>query len=379
MYAFAALLRFLITFVPCTGLNSLVNHTNNRHMFLFNDIIIVTSYQNSTSKISILKMNEKYAIHQVIFLDTLAIHNKSIEEPNNPCAFDLHTPDRIYTIIADSESDKRIWLEEIELALFAWHTGTHRTQAPGWQHELILGTIYSDALLGKADDMDAHIISLTKSDGTIDLSVLDAIDSSGMNCLHWACMRGHLNIVKMLVAAGCDVDILNNGLNSPLLIAASKSYDNIIRVLLDNGADVTLRNLKDRDALFMAALYGHRSKGFANTLQMLHFNNIDFDQLDSTGSAPLHECAARNLPRAVRLLVATAAKVNTKHGRTGVTPLQLACSMENPDVETIRSFLDNGAHPNWKDASGRSAFNMVLTAHSSVSSAVSDSLFVVFV
>lgn len=354
-----------------SGLHSLVNHTNTRHMFLFNDIIIVTSYQSSSSKISILKMNEKYAIHQVIYLETLAIHHKSIEEPNNPCAFDLHTPDRIYTIIADSESDKRIWLEEIELALYAWHAGTHRTHEPGWQHELILGSMYSDALLGKEEDMQNHINALTKSDGTVDLPALDAIDSSGMNCLHWACMRGHLGIVKILMNAGCDVDMLNNGLNSPLLIAASKSHDNIIRVLLDHGADVTLRNLKDRDALFMAALYGHRSKGFANTLQMLHFHSIDFDQLDSTGAAPLHECAARNLPRAVRLLVSTAAKVNTKHGRTGVTPLQLACSMENPDVETIRSFLDNGAHPNWKDASGRSAFNMVLTAHSSVSSHLS--------
>ena len=336
-------------------------------MFLFNDIIIITSYQGSSSKkINILKLSEKYAIHQALFLDKLAVHSRSTEEPTNPCAFELHMPDRVYTIIADSESDKRIWLEEIELALFAWHSGTPRVLQAGWQHELILGSIYSDAMLGTEEDMRAHIANLTSADGVVDISALDAVDGSGMNCLHWACLRGQLAIVKMLLKAGCDVDALNNGLNSPLLIAASKGHDNIIRVLLDNGADVTLRNLKDRDALFMAALYGHRSKGFANTLQMLHFNNVDFDQLDSTGSAPLHECAARNLPRAVRLLVATAAKVNTKHGRTGVTPLQLACSMENPDVETIRSFLDNGAHPNWKDASGRSAFVMVLTAHSSV-------------
>lgn len=53
-------------------------------------------------------------------------------------------------------------------------------------------------------------------------------------------------------------------------------------------------------------------------------------------------------------------------GRSGVTPLQLACSLENPDIETVRSFLENGAHPNWKDASGVSAFSMVLSAHSGV-------------
>ena len=129
---------------------------------------------------------------------------------------------------------------------------------------------------------------------------------------------------------------------------------------------MSIHNLKDRDVLFMAVLYGHRSKGLQNALQVLQTNAIDFDQVDSTGAAPLHECAARNLSRPVFMLVEGGANVNSKHGRSGVTPLQLACSLENPDIETIRSFLENGAHPNWKDASGKSAFNMVLNAHSGV-------------
>eukprot|EP00602_Paraphysomonas_sp_CaronLab_P005784 CAMPEP_0185033330 /NCGR_PEP_ID=MMETSP1103-20130426/22140_1 /TAXON_ID=36769 /ORGANISM="Paraphysomonas bandaiensis, Strain Caron Lab Isolate" /LENGTH=729 /DNA_ID=CAMNT_0027569553 /DNA_START=153 /DNA_END=2342 /DNA_ORIENTATION=+ len=348
------------------SLNCIVNHTNSRHMFLFNDILIITSCQNTTTKkLSILKMSEKYAIHQVLPLDRMAIHSKSIEEPDNPCAFDVHMPERVYTIIAESESDKRIWLEEIELAIYAWHAGTPRAMEPGWQHEAILGTLWSDALLGNLEGVRGHLEALSQSDPDTVLDIINAADSSGMNPLHWAALRGHFKIIKLLLEAGCEVDALNNGLNSPLLIAASRGHDSAIRLLLDRGADVTLRNLKDRDVLFMAALYGHVSKGLGNTLQMLHFNNVNFDQLDSTGSAPLHECAARNLSRPVRLLVLAGAHVNTKHGRTGVTPLQLACSVENPDVETVRSFLDNGAHPNWKDASGRSAFNMVLYAHSS--------------
>mmetsp|Transcript_13242 Transcript_13242/g.19951 ORF Transcript_13242/g.19951 Transcript_13242/m.19951 type:complete len:734 (+) Transcript_13242:86-2287(+) len=348
------------------SLNCIVNHTNSRHMFLFNDILIITSYQNTSSKkISILKMSEKYAIHQVLSLDRMAIHSKSIEEPDNPCAFDVHMPERVYTIIAESESDKRIWLEEIELAIYAWHAGTPRATEPGWQHEVVLGTLYSDCLLGNYDGVQGYLEAMSQSDPESVVDIINTPDASGMNPLHWAALRGHFDVIKLLLDSGCEVDALNNGLNSPLLIAASRGHDSVIRLLLDRGADVTLRNLKDRDVLFMAALYGHVSKGLGNTLQMLHFHNVDFDQLDSTGSAPLHECAARNLSRPVRLLVMAGAHVNTKHGRTGMTPLQLACSVENPDVETVRSFLDNGAHPNWKDASGRSAFNMVLYAHSS--------------
>jgi len=34
--------------------------------------------------------------------------------------------------------------------------------------------------------------------------------------------------------------------------------------------------------------------------------------------------------------------VNGKHGTTQLTPLQMACGHSEPDVETIRSFLDKG-------------------------------------
>jgi len=57
------------------------------------------------------------------------------------------------------------------------------------------------------------------------------------------------------------------------------------------------------------------------------------------------------------------AAVNNKHGRSGITPLQVACSAKFPDAETVRSFLDKGAFPNWKDAQNRSAFELALSVH----------------
>lgn len=46
-----------------------------------------------------------------------------------------------------------------------------------------------------------------------------------------------------------------------------------------------------------------------------------------------------------------------------MTPLQIACSSENPDAETVRTLLDKGAHPNWRDVQGRSSFDLVLASH----------------
>jgi hypothetical protein len=43
-----------------------------------------------------------------------------------------------------------------------------------------------------------------------------------------------------------------------------------------------------------------------------------------------------------------------------MTPLLLACAGETPDPETVRVLLDRGAHPNWRDAKGRTSFDLVL-------------------
>lgn len=66
--------------------------------------------------------------------------------------------------------------------------------------------------------------------------------------------------------------------------------------------------------------------------------------MDSLGATPLHVCAEKNLARPVRMLVDAGANVNVKHQKTGLTPLQMACCHDFPDVETIRSFLDKVCH-----------------------------------
>lgn len=64
------------------------------------------------------------------------------------------------------------------------------------------------------------------------------------------------------------------------------------------------------------------------------------------------------------MLVDAGADVNARHGRTSLTPLLMACNQAHPDVETIRSFLDKGAYPNWRDVQGRTAFSLIMNSQS---------------
>ena len=185
-------------------------------------------------------------------------------------------------------------------------------------------------------------------------------DDSGMCAIHWAVLRGHESCVRILLDKGSYVDVLNTGLNTPLLLAVCKGYDSIARLLLDKGADPLVRNSSDKDAVMMSVLFGHSSKGLPWVLQLLNTRGIDLNQIDSSGATPLHLCASKNLPRPVRMLVDAGADVNCRHQRTQLTPLQMACGHARPDVETIRSFLDKGAYANWRDLEGHTAFDIVL-------------------
>ena len=326
---------------------------HKRHLFLLNDVLLITSVLVTPSSV-MMKSREKYEILEVLPLDTISINNLSYLEPHDSNSFEIIHSDRVIEFQTESESEKRIWVEKLILAVHSCYHQRGSIDPVGWHHNVATGTLHSAAHLGNTDRLSLHLTILAGKSP-------DIVDEVGMCPIHWAALAGHRAAVVQLLEAGSEVDLLNNGLNSPLLLAASQGHELVVNTLLERGADPFARNLKDRDTLFMAALYAPNAKGLAKIFMFLHFRGVDLNRLDSSGSAPLHECAQRNLSRPVRLLVDAGALVNNSHGRTGMIPLQIACGNENPDVETIRSLLEKGAHPNWRDAANRTAFEHVLT------------------
>jgi ankyrin repeat protein len=253
-------------------------------------------------------------------------------------------------------------ISSIEAVLLAYHRDTDLSHQLGWFHEIIQGTFHSAAYLGDSVLLRRHLRAVSTRAHSGSSTGIDAVDESGMTALHWAVLRDHEVCVRILLDRGADVDALQKGLNTPLLLAAVSptGSETISRLLIERGADLSARNLKDHDAVFMAVLYGHASKGLPWLLQLLNTKGLDLNAPDGAGATPLHLCAKKNLARPIRMLVDSGADVNAKHGTTQLTPLQMACGHSEPDVETVRSFLDKGAYPNWRDLQGRTAFDIVL-------------------
>ena len=77
---------------------------------------------------------------------------------------------------------------------------------------------------------------------------------SGLNCLHFACKHGHLELVKyFLDNYELDVnELTKSGNNSALHYAAEGSHVDIMKVLLENEGNPTLLNKNFDDCLFIA-------------------------------------------------------------------------------------------------------------------------------
>lgn len=90
------------------------------------------------------------------------------------------------------------------------------------------------------------------------------------------------------------------GLNSPLHFAAAKGHNDIVTLLLENGADVNSRNYCGQTALMQACRHGHWE--VVQTLLLYRCNVTRADYL--SGRTALHFAVVDGHVRCVRLLVA---------------------------------------------------------------------------
>ncbi|OMJ95024.1 hypothetical protein SteCoe_1725 [Stentor coeruleus] len=74
-------------------------------------------------------------------------------------------------------------------------------------------------------------------------------DSMKMTALHWACLRGYLEIIKLLLGAHAFVDAVDMSHRTPLHIAAKNGSILIVEELLRNKADFSIVTAGKKTAL----------------------------------------------------------------------------------------------------------------------------------
>ena len=98
------------------------------------------------------------------------------------------------------------------------------------------------------------------------------IDHISWTPLHYACAKGHLEVAQFLIANGAKVDSLSLGGTTPLMMAVQSGNELLVKLLLDKGANLQLRNAEGASAIDIADIYSKPaiSEGLRSRWQKLY-------------------------------------------------------------------------------------------------------------
>ncbi|MBR5888324.1 MAG: ankyrin repeat domain-containing protein [Akkermansia sp.] len=208
---------------------------------------------------------------------------------------------------------------------------------------------YDSKLLDAAKNGETELVKLLIAAGA-DVNQADIL---GETPLHNAAIFGHAECVKLLLAAGADVNAKGNAKvnehdddytwNSytsctPLIVAVGNDHAGCAKLLLAAGADVNMASEDGETPLYWAAHYGR-----AECAKLLIDAGADVNKADKYGGTPLYWTADEGLTEVMKLLIAAGADVN-QTDKDGETPLYRAAYSGH--AECVKLLINAGADVN---------------------------------
>jgi ankyrin repeat protein len=152
-----------------------------------------------------------------------------------------------------------------------------------------------------------------------------------MTALMRAIDRNDAVTVKALLTQDEDVDALEPNGDAPLIMAAYKGYTEIVRLLLEYGADVTVVDPGMKATALHAASYA----GHAEAAQLLIDYDIEIDkQGPYNGYTALHDAIWQNNVDVAKVLIDAGADLTLKN-HDGQTPLDFARAKHHNEIAAL--------------------------------------------
>jgi hypothetical protein len=167
-------------------------------------------------------------------------------------------------------------------------------------------------------------------------------DTVAMRLIHVAIAEGKADVLRLLIERGADLNTRNADGRLPLHDCFELNHDDFAKILLDAGA------LPDACT---AAAYGMHDQ----LQQILRSDPGGANDL-TTGNSPLSWAAFGHQPKSAAILF--------QHGAVADRPPYDACAwgpaaMVN-STDVARVLLENGANPNWRDDEGNTPIHRVI-------------------
>jgi ankyrin repeat protein len=157
-----------------------------------------------------------------------------------------------------------------------------------------------------------------------------------------AAKHNHEAIVRILIDNGADINALDRDGSAPLHVACIDGDKATVRIMLNNGAEVNMLDSYERTGLHWACDKKHEA-----IVRILLDNGVDINTRDRDGRTGFHWACYRRSEAIVRILLDDGADINAMD-QTGRTGLYWACHWGHEAI--VRILLDNGADVNRGDS-----------------------------
>lgn len=266
------------------------------------------------------------------------------EGSSSPATFNVTQQDSIeeHVIRFLQYGTKQQWIKAGEfasvklLAEQAGLTSTNSQQKKDSDLQKLINQIYQDVMISQASQ-----------------NVMTSSADAGGTPLHYAAYTGQLDVVKLLISHGADINqVYNDGIVA-LHMAANQGHLDIVEFLIDKGADINQRTENGNTALIWAAAE-HR----LDVVKFLVDKDADINQTNNNGDTALIYAAREGHVDVVKLLVDKGADVNHAN-KNGHTALHIAGLEGYLDLDVVKLLVDKVADINQADNRGNTALTIL--------------------
>ncbi|XP_067661560.1 ankyrin repeat domain-containing protein 50-like [Haliotis asinina] len=166
---------------------------------------------------------------------------------------------------------------------------------------------------------------------------LSIIDKGGNNILHIACESGHIDVVQYFLSLNC-LDINSRGWRkwTPVMLAAYHGHNEVIKLLINHTADLSISGKGGDNILHIACQSGH-----TDVVQyLLSLNSLDINSRGWKKRTPVMLAAKGGHKEVIELLINHRADLSTID-KVGNNILHIACESGHIDVVQYLLSLDS--------------------------------------
>ena len=178
------------------------------------------------------------------------------------------------------------------------------------------------------------------------MKMLQLTNKEKEDLLHLACENSQISLIKTLLKCNVNINSMNAEGLSPLHLAAIKGDIEVTKLLINEGADIELKDSKHGSTPLLYACQNGRTK----TVQTLLENGADINAKSSNGTRAIHFAAQSGKTVIIQLLLQKGLDINCKNNY-GETPLYytmyprffpLRCKVSHA-LEMAKFLIESGA------------------------------------